>query len=125
MLAFGFAALTLLLAALGLYGMLSYGVAQRTQEIGVRVALGARRTEVIWLVGRQSAKLAALGIIGGMGTTVAASRYLSGLLYGVSPLDPVTLVLVILMLTAVVFLASLLPARRAAMVDPLVALRNE
>jgi predicted permease len=125
LLAFGFAALTLLLAALGLYGILSNGVAQRTQEIGVRMALGAPRTEVLWLVGRQSAKLAALGIIGGIGTTVAASRYLSALLYGVSPLDPATLVLVVLMLTAVVFLASLLPARRAATVDPLIALRNQ
>jgi predicted permease len=125
LLAFGFAALTLLLAALGLYGMLSYGVAQRTQEIGVRMALGARRTEVLWLVGRQSAKLAALGIIGGIGTTVAASRYLSALLYGVSPLDPATLILVTLILTAVAFLASLLPARRAATVDPLIALRNQ
>jgi ABC-type lipoprotein release transport system permease subunit len=80
---------------------------------------------VLWLVGRQSAKLAALGIIGGIGTTVAASRDLSALLYGVSPRDPATLVLVILMLTAVVFLASLLPARRAATVDPLIALRNQ
>jgi ABC-type antimicrobial peptide transport system permease subunit len=68
---------------------------------------------------------AALGIIGGIGTTVAASRYLSALLYGVSPLDPATLVLVILMLTAVVFLAPLLPARRAATVDPLIAMRSQ
>ncbi len=122
-LAFGFGGLTLLLAALGLYGVLSYGVTRRTQEIGVRMALGARRPDVIGLIAGQSARLAVLGLALGLLATVAGSRYLSGMLFGVTPLDPATLLAVALAFAAVTMLAAYLPARRATKVDPLVALR--
>jgi predicted permease len=124
-LAFGFGGLTLLLAALGLYGVLSYGVARRTREIGVRMALGARRAEVLGLVGGQSARLTIAGLAIGLAATAAASRYLSGLLFGVTSLDPVSFVLVTIAFVLVTMVASLVPARRATHVDPLVALRCE
>ena len=124
-LAFGFGILTLLLAALGLYGVLSYGVARRTQEIGVRMALGARPVQVLRLVGSQSAGLTITGMALGLLATWGGSRYLSGMLFGVTPLDPTTLVLVTLAFVVVTALASYLPARRATNVDPLVALRCE
>ncbi len=125
LLALGFGGLTLLLAALGLYGVLSYGVARRTREIGVRMALGARRAEVLGLVGYQSARLTVVGLAIGLLATAAASRYLSGLLVGVTPLDPVSFGLVTMALVIVTMVASLVPARRATHVDPLVALRCE
>jgi predicted permease len=124
-LALGFGSLTLLLAALGLYGVLSYGVARRTQEIGVRMALGARRAEVLGLVGGQGARLTIVGLAIGLLATAAASRYLSGLLFGVTPLDPVSFILVTMAFVLVTMAASLVPARRATHVDPLVALRCE
>ena len=124
-LAFGFGTLTLLLAALGLYGVLSYGVTRRTQEIGVRMALGARRLEVLGLVGGQSARLTVMGVALGLLATGAVSRYLAGMLFGVTPLDPMTFVLVTLAFIVVAMLASYIPARRATNVDPLVALRCE
>ena len=125
LLTLGFGGLTLLLAALGLYGVLSYGVARRTREIGVRMALGARRAEVLALVGYQSARLTIVGLAIGWLATAVASRYLSGLLFGVTPLDPVSFVLVTMALVLVTMAASLVPARRATHVDPLVALRCE
>jgi putative ABC transport system permease protein len=124
-LAFGFGSLTLMLAALGLYGVLSYGVTRRTQEIGVRMALGAHRNDVLGLVGGQSARMAAMGIALGLLATAAATRYLSGMLFGVTPLDPMTFVLVTFAFIAVMMLASYIPARRATHVDPLIALRCE
>jgi len=122
-LAFGFGALTLLLASLGLYGVLSYGVARRTQELGVRMALGARRIEVMRLVLGQSAKMTAAGIALGIAGAAASARYLSGMLFGVALFDAGALAGVSLGFAAVSLLASYLPARRATRVDPIVALR--
>jgi predicted permease len=124
-LAFAFGTLTLLLASLGLYGVLSYGVARRTQEIGVRMALGAQRAEVLTLVGGQSARLTIMGMALGLLATWVATRYLSGMLFGVTPLDPATFLLVSAAFIVVTMLASYIPARRATNVDPLIALRCE
>jgi predicted permease len=124
-LALGFGAVTLFLAALGLYGVLAFGVTRRTQEIGIRMALGARRVEVLRLVGGQSARLAIVGLTLGLGATWAAARYLSGTLVGAAPLDPATLAVVSAAFLAVSFAASYVPARRATRVDPIVALRCE
>jgi predicted permease len=124
-LALGFGVLTMLLASIGLYGLLAYGVARRTQEIGVRMALGARRAEVLRLVAAQSAKLVGIGIIMGLAAAAAGSRYVSGMIYGVSPLDPVTFLIVLAAFFFVAACASYLPARRAMNVDPLIALRQE
>jgi predicted permease len=124
-LALGFGAVTLFLAALGLYGVLAFGVTRRTQEIGIRMALGARRVEVLRLVGRQSARLAIVGLTLGLVATWAAARYLSGTLLGAAPLDPATLAAVSVAFLAVSFAASYVPARRATRVDPIVALRCE
>jgi len=124
-LAFSFAALTLLLAALGLYAVLSYGVAQRTQEIGVRMALGARRAEVLASVLGQSARLTAAGIVAGGVLAAIAARYLSRAGLGVAPMDLPTIATVLVVFMAITTLASYLPARRATRVDPLIALRCE
>jgi predicted permease len=124
-LAFSFGLLTLLLASLGLYGVLSYGVARRTQEIGVRMALGARRSEVMASVLKGSLKLTLAGIVLGLVASAAIARYLSGMLFGVTPLDPLTFVAVSGTFLLVMTLAAYLPARRATRVDPLVALRCE
>jgi predicted permease len=124
-LGFSFAVLTLLLASLGLYGVLSYGVAQRTQEIGVRMALGARRIEMIGSVLGQSARLTVAGIVLGLVATSAAAGYLSNMLFGITPLDPSTFIVVSIIFAVVTTLASYVPARRATKVDPFVALRCE
>jgi predicted permease len=115
----------LLLAVSGLFGVIAYSVSQRTREIGVRVALGASRRNVVRMVLGQGLKLAGLGIGAGLVAALAATRLLRGLLYGVSPLDPATFVAVPLLLVTVSMLACLLPARRAARVDPMEALRHE
>jgi predicted permease len=124
-LAFSFGALTLLLASLGLYGVLSYGVARRTQEIGVRMALGAKRREVMAIVLGQSAKLTIAGIVLGLIAATASVRYLSGMLFGVEPLDPTTFIVVVATFAIVTMLAAYVPARRATTVDPVTALRSE
>ena len=120
-----FAAVAALLAAIGVYGVLAYAVAQRTQEIGVRVALGARRAQVMALVLRRGLILAAMGVVIGLASALAGARYLQGMLYGVTPLDPVTFALVGIAFMLVAALASYLPARRATLIDPIVALRSE
>jgi putative ABC transport system permease protein len=120
-----FAGLALVLAAIGIYGLLAYSVAQRTREIGVRMALGARSGDVLRMVLRQAAKLAAIGAVIGIGGALAGTRVLATLLYGVGTLDPVTFVTVPILLIAVALFATYLPARRAARVDPMVALRAE
>jgi len=117
--------LGLLLAAVGIYGMVSYAVVQRTHEVGVRMALGARQSDVLRLILRQSARPVAIGLLVGLVGSVAVSRLLSSLLFGISSLDPVAFGGVSLFLMAVALLACYLPARRATNVDPMVALRYE
>ena len=119
----GFAALALVLAAVGLYGVISYSVAQRTQEVGIRVALGASRNEVVGMVMRQGLRLAAAGLAIGLVLALSLKSILKGLLVGVSATDPATLAATALVLLLVAVLASYIPARRAARVDPMVALR--
>ncbi|MGZ6125956.1 MAG: ADOP family duplicated permease, partial [Myxococcales bacterium] len=121
----GFAALALLLAGLGLYGVLAYTVAQRTREIGVRMALGARPAQAIALVARESAAVVGAGLLLGVVGALVTARLIAGLLFGVGPADPVALLAALLVLGAVALAATLVPARRAALVDPAVALRAE
>ena len=121
----GFAAIALILAAVGMYGVISYSVSQRTREIGVRVALGAQRTNVLKLIVGHGAVLAAIGIGIGLAGALGVTRFMRAMLYGVSPFDPVSFVAVSVILSAIVFLASYVPARRAARVDPIEALRAE
>ena len=120
-----FGAAALLLAALGIYGLMAYTVAQRRHEIGIRVALGAERGDLLRLVVGQGMRLALLGIALGVAAAFALTRLLAGLLYGVSATDPLTFVLVATLLGIVALCACYLPARRATKVDPMVALRAE
>ncbi len=121
----GFAALALLLAGVGIYGVLSFSVVQRTHEIGVRVALGARRGSVVAMIVRQAAGWSLAGIAAGLIITLAAGRVLRSLLYGVSATDPAVFAAASMFLLAIGVLAGYIPARRAARVDPLIALRHE
>jgi putative ABC transport system permease protein len=118
-----FSAVGLGLAVIGIYGVMSYSVAQRTREIGIRVALGAGRGQVIALVLGQSAVLTAVGVVLGLSGAAMLSRYLEGLLFGVRPLDPLTFVAAAALFVLVALVAAYGPARRATGVDPLVALR--
>jgi putative ABC transport system permease protein len=120
-----FAAVAALLAAIGIYGVLAYAVVQRTQEIGVRIALGASRAQVLTLVLRRGLLLAAIGIALGLAGAASATRYLQGMLFGITPLDTGTFTAVALTFIAVAALASYLPARRATQIDAMAALRTE
>jgi putative ABC transport system permease protein len=121
----GFALLALLLAAFGVYGVMSFSVAQRTREIGVRMALGAQGSVVLKLILRQGMALTFLGVGLGLGGAWALTRLIKGMLFGVSETDPATFVFIALLMTGVAWLACWIPARRATKVDPLEALRQE
>jgi ABC-type antimicrobial peptide transport system permease subunit len=120
-----FGVLAIVLAAIGIYGVMSYVVVGRTREIGVRIALGAARRDVLLLIVRQGMTLAVLGLGIGLLIAFGVAQLLSKLLFGVSPVDPLTFVGVSLLLALVAALACYIPARRATAVDPLVALRYE
>src|SRR5262249_12466241 len=118
-----FAALALLLACVGTYGVISYLAGQRTHEVGIRVALGAERRHVFRMVLRVGAKMAAAGIAIGIVTSLALARLIANMLFGISAYDPFTLIGVVVLLGSVALMASYLPARRASRIDPMVALR--
>jgi predicted permease len=120
-----FATLALLLSSIGIYGVISYVVGQRTREIGIRIALGAQRSTVLWLMLGEGMKMAMTGVVVGIVAAAGLTRLMSQLIYGVSAADPVTFAGVIIVLTTVAFAACYVPARRAMRVDPMVALRYE
>ena len=120
-----FAAVALLLALVGIYGIIAYSVAQRTYEIGIRMALGAERQDVVRMVVRQGMEMVLAGIVIGLAAALMLTRALTTLLYDVRPTDPPTFAAVAMALTATALLACWLPALKAALVDPMIALRYE
>jgi predicted permease len=120
-----FAALAVLLGMLGIYGVMSYAAAQRTREIGIRMALGATRADAAWLVVGQTMRITAIGLVLGIGAALISARWMSSLLYGIGSADPITLVGTCLLFGGAALVASYIPARRAAAVDPSVAVRSE
>ena len=120
-----FAGSALMLAAVGIYGVLSYFVNERTHEVGIRMALGASRREVLWLVVNRGLRVTFIGVVIGMVASFGLTRILGSMLFGVRPTDPLILLAVSFLLMGVALVASYLPARRAMRVDPIVALRYE
>jgi macrolide transport system ATP-binding/permease protein len=120
-----FSVLALVIACVGLYGTVSYNAARRTSEIGIRMALGAQRGPVVWMVLREVVVLAAIGLAISLPTALATSRLIQSFLFGMSPNDPSTLTLAMLTLFTAALVAGYLPARRASRIDPMIALRHE
>ena len=120
-----FGLLALGLASVGLYGVMAYAVTQRTREVGIRLALGARRGEVVGLIVRESLKPVLAGMAIGLAAALAVTRLVAGLLYGVAPRDPLSIILAAAAMLTVALLAAALPARRASRVEPMTALRHE
>jgi putative ABC transport system permease protein len=120
-----FAGLALLLAAVGIYGLISYAVTQRTHEIGIRMALGANSRNVLGMVVGDSIRMIAIGVGVGLAAAFFLTRFMRSLLFGVSETDPVTFAVIPALLAAVALAATYIPARRATRVDPMVALRHE
>ena len=120
-----FGGLALALAAIGLYGVLSYGVVQRTRELGIRIAIGATRERILWLVLREAGWVLGLGIVAGLGSAWALGRVVSSLLFGIAPTDPASIAIAIVVLSSAAALAAWIPARRASRIDPIRALRYE
>jgi len=120
----GFAGLAVLLASIGIYGLLAYMVGQRSHEIGIRMALGARRDDILRMFLRKGVALAGVGIVAGVVFSASTASLMASLLYGVRPHDPAVFLIVPLLLLAVAALASYLPARRATKVNPMIALRE-
>jgi ABC-type antimicrobial peptide transport system permease subunit len=120
-----FGLLAVFLSCIGIYGLMSYVVTRRTNEIGIRMALGAERSQVLWLVMRESLWLVALGIAIGVPVALAGNRLVSSMLYGLQASDPVSLLTGVGVLLVVAGLAGYLPARRASLVDPMISLRYE
>jgi ABC-type antimicrobial peptide transport system permease subunit len=120
-----FAAIALVLAAVGIYGVISYSISRRTHELGIRSALGATRRDVLGLVLREGLLLTLIGLVAGIVLALGLTRLLAGLLYGVRPHDPLIFAALSLVLGAVALVGTYIPARRASKVDPMVALRYE
>jgi ABC-type antimicrobial peptide transport system permease subunit len=120
-----FAVFALLLSAIGLYGVMAYNVSRRTREIGIRIAIGAQRQNVLWMVMRESLLVVMIGVILGIPVALGMGHFISSQLFGLSPRDPLTLAAAALFLVAASVVASYLPARRAAEIDPMIALRYE
>ena len=120
-----FGLLAVFLVCIGIYGLMSYAIARRTNEIGVRMALGAGRSSIVWLIMREILVLIATGIVIGVPLALAGNRLISRMLYGLSPADPASLLAAIVLLIAIAALAGYLPARKASLVEPTEALRYE
>ena len=120
-----FGLLGLLLSCVGLYGIMAHAVVRRTNEIGIRMALGAERRDIIWMVLKESLVLVAVGLAVGLPASWAAAQLISSQLFGLKPSDPLTLATAVVLLTSVAALAGYLPARKASRVNPLIALRYE
>jgi putative ABC transport system permease protein len=117
--------LGLVLAVVGIYSVVSYAAAQRTQEIGIRIAMGASPGDILKMVLRQGISVVGVGLALGLVISLAGTRLLSGLVVGVKPSDPITFIVVVLLLTGIALFACWIPARRATRIDPLIALRHE
>ena len=124
-LAAGFGALALILAAIGLYGLLAYTVARRSSELGIRMALGASRASLIWLILQNALRLLALGLLAGILAAIAASHWIAAMLFGLTATDPSTIFIAAAVLLAAGLLAAYPPARHASRIDPMSSLRCE